>query len=84
MILTQKIVKYLTDEQLIKSHGIGQIRIAHYGIKEIEELNTNPNINTEHFSAINLNFIQNMNNSSIQQGNINSIENIFDLSKIIY
>lgn len=78
------IVDYLTSEYLIESRALGGgIAITHSGIVEIEELHNNPNESTEHFPSINVIHIDNMNNSAIQQGTINSSQNaIFNLNSI--
>lgn len=78
------IVDYLTSEYLIEPRALGGgIAITHSGIIEIEELHNNPNESTEHFPSINIIHIENMNNSAIQQGTINSNQNaIFKFEKI--
>ena len=82
--LTLKIADYLVDEGLIESKAIGgAIGITHHGVTEIEEALSNPNKPTEHFLPINIINIENMNNSAIQQGNVNSTQNsIYNSTKI--
>lgn len=73
---TSNIVEYLQGEELLIPRALGGgIAITHYGIKEIEEAYENPNEATEHFMPINLINIENMNNSTIQQGTIHSTQN---------
>ncbi len=73
---TSNIVEYLQGEDLPVPRALGGgIAITHYGIKEIEEAYEYPNEPTEHFMPINVINIENMNNSSIQQGTIHSTQN---------
>ncbi len=73
---TSNIVEYLQGEDLLVPRALGGgIAITHYGIKEIEEAYEYPNEPTEHFMPINVINIENMNNSSIQQGTIHSTQN---------
>lgn len=89
--ITSSIVEYLTGELLVELRTLGGgISITHNGILEIETAMENPNVPTEHFPAINIINIENMNSSSIQQGTINSkqivefkSENISSLKEII-
>lgn len=77
------IVDYLKGEYLIEPMTLGGgISITHDGILEIEELHNSPDVSTEHFPAINLIHVENMNNSAIQQGNTNSTQNaLFEQAK---
>ncbi|WP_461631356.1 hypothetical protein [Labilibaculum euxinus] len=85
------IVDYLKGEYLIEPKTLGGgISITHEGILEIEELHNSPDVPTDHFPAINVIHVENMNNSAIQQGNTNSTQNILfeqakfdDLQKLI-
>ena len=82
--LTSKIVDYLTGEGLLQPKALGgSIGITHYGVIEIEESLSNPDEPTEHFVPFNIINIENMSNSAIQQGNVNSTQNsTFNLNKI--
>lgn len=88
---TSNIVEYLQGEDLLVPRALGGgIAITHYGIKEIEEAYEYPNEPTEHFMPINVINIENMNNSSIQQGTTHSTQNnhfdnkeLSDLKQII-
>jgi hypothetical protein len=90
-IKTKNVVHYLTEEYLIEPKLLGGgIAITHSGVIEIEDLYSNPDSSTRHFSPMNLIHIENMNHSSIQQGTYFSaqtisfdIENKEDLKKII-
>lgn len=85
------IIDYLKGEYLIESKTLGGgISITHEGILEIEELHDSPNNPTEHFPAINVIHVENMNNSAIQQGTSNSNQSVLfesgksdDLHKLI-
>jgi len=85
------VVDYLKGEYLIKPMTLGGgISITHEGILEIEELHNSPDIPTEHFPAINVIHVENMTNSAIQQGNVNSSQSVLfeqvktaDLNKLI-
>lgn len=81
---TTNVVEYLKAESLIKAMTLGGgIAITHYGRLEIEQAMENPNKSTEHFMPINVFNIKNMNNSTIQQGTSNSIQNnYFDSENI--
>ncbi|MFD1616605.1 hypothetical protein [Gelatiniphilus marinus] len=88
---TSNIVEYLQGEDLLVPRALGGgIAITHYGIKEIEDAYEYPNKPTEHFMPINVINIENMNNSSIQQGTTHSTQNnhfdnkeLSDLKQII-
>lgn len=88
---SSNIVEYLQGENLLVPRALGGgIAITHYGIKEIEVAYKHPNEPTEHFMPINVINIENMNNSSIQQGTIHSAQNnhfknnqLSDLKQII-
>lgn len=72
---TSNVVEYLTGELLIEPRTLGGgISITHNGILEIEAALENPNRPTQHFPAINIINIENMNGSSIQQGTVNSTQ----------
>ncbi|HAN19559.1 MAG: hypothetical protein A2X13_15055 [Bacteroidetes bacterium GWC2_33_15] len=85
------VVDYLIGEGLIEPKALGGgIAITHYGIIEIEEVQSNPDFPTQHFLPMNVIHIENMNNSAIQQGSSYSTQTINfsadkteDLKKII-
>jgi len=83
---TEDIINYLIQERLIEYAGMN-IALTHSGLKEVEEILTNPSKATEHFSPINIVNntinIDSMNHSSLQQSTKNSIINsYFDNTKI--
>lgn len=88
---TSNVVEYLTAELLVESRTLGGgISITHDGVLEIESAHENPDKSTEHFPAINIINIENMNGSSIQQGTVNSkqivefkSEKVSDLKELI-
>ncbi|MDP2301651.1 MAG: hypothetical protein Q8N03_04405 [Ignavibacteria bacterium] len=70
---TKNIVHYLDGEGLTKFFAIGgEIVITHYGIVEIERALSNPEESTTYFPPVSIINIHHMENSQIQQGNINS------------
>ncbi len=79
-----QIVSYLQEEYLIEPRGLGgRIAISHAGIVEVEEALSNPEKSTEHFLPVNVINIQNMTNSAIQQGTLNSTQhNNFNISEL--
>lgn len=84
---TRLIVKYLADESLIKTTTTQySIWLDHKGRKEIEEALRNPDKATKYFSpysSINIIHINNMENSVLQQGTINSeVNSYFDNNQI--
>jgi len=71
--------KYLEGESLIEFRALGGIvSISHWGVKEIEEAHSNPDNPTEHFPAFNVVYVENMNNSQIQQGNVGSSQSMIN------
>lgn len=67
--LTEIIVQYLAGEELITHHGIGgTIGISHWGIQEVEEVLSKPEVSTTHFLPYNVIQIGTMTGSQIQQG----------------
>ena len=68
------VTKYLSDEGLLEYKTLdGGISITHYGIKEVEDALGSPKEATEHFPPIvNITNIGSMQNSNLQQGNIQS------------
>lgn len=73
---TKSIFSYLNDEGLIEPMGAGiRLTIAHNGIKEVEELLSEPSKSTEHFLPLNQYntiSIHNMSGGAIQQATSNS------------
>lgn len=70
---TSDIYYYLNNEGLIVPRALGGlISITHEGIKEVERSLEYPDKPTEHFLPINVINIGTMNNSTLQQGTINS------------
>jgi hypothetical protein len=66
--LTANIAQYLKGEGLIEFRAIGGIiGISHWGVREIEEALSNPDIPTHHFPPINIISIGQMISSQIQQ-----------------
>jgi hypothetical protein len=76
--LTDKIVMYLAEEDLIEWVAQGFIRLAHNGLKEVEEAMTEPSQPTEHFPAFVVNYINvgSMTGSQIQQGTTDSVQTL--------
>jgi hypothetical protein len=71
--LTENIGQFLRGENLIVFKDFDQdngiVNITHYGIKEIEDAISNPNVNTKYFPpVINIISVEKMINSQIQQG----------------
>ncbi|RZF21156.1 hypothetical protein DAY19_14355 [Halobacteriovorax vibrionivorans] len=67
--------RFLSDEGLIEFRALGGIvSITHLGVKEIEEFYEDPKNSTENFPPMSRSYIyvENMSNSQIQQGTINS------------
>lgn len=70
-------IYYLFDEGLLELGTSNQAGITHEGIKEVEQALENPEESTEHFPAnVYVNIIENMSNSGILQGTVNSEQNI--------
>jgi len=66
--LTDKIVRYLEQEELVEVAGRGdRICITHKGIREVEQALSNPNAPTEHFPALSVVYVGQMIDSQIQQ-----------------
>ncbi len=66
--LTANIAQYLKGEGLIEFRALdGIIGISHWGVREIEEALSNPDIPTPHFPPINIISIGQMISSQIQQ-----------------
>jgi hypothetical protein len=76
--LTDKIVSYLVDEDLLDQVSQGFARLAHPGLKEVEEVLDTPDQATEHFPALVVaeNYIRvgAMHGSQIQQGTTGSVQ----------
>ncbi|MGA2879131.1 MAG: hypothetical protein ABSG13_09295 [Bryobacteraceae bacterium] len=66
-----RFAQLLASDHLVSLTNEGNLRITHTGIKEIEAALTKPESPTEHFPAYVVN-IQNMTNSTIQQGSHHS------------
>jgi len=63
------IVRYLEEERLIKATGDGEaVNLTHFGIREVEQAQSQPDEPTQHFAPINLVYAQTITNSPIQQG----------------
>lgn len=79
-----KIAEYLTGEGLLKFATVGGgMQITHWGVKEVELAISQPDQPTEHFLPVNVINIGTMNNSQIQQGTMNSNQElIIEQSKI--
>lgn len=74
---TEQIAQYLAGEGLIEFRGLGGgIGISHYGIKQIERAQENPNEPSLYFPPVNIINIGTMLNSQIQQGSIQSTQSI--------
>jgi len=74
-IETEQIVRYLSDEGLVKRVTFKSITITHRGIIEVEDALTKPDQPTEHFPPNVVQYIisaQQITNSSIQQGTVDS------------
>ena len=72
---TEQIVRYLSDEGLVKRVTGKSITIAHRGDIEVEDALTKPDQPTEHFPPNVVQYIisaQQITNSSIQQGTVDS------------
>jgi len=72
------VTKYLSDEGLLEYKTLGGgISITHYGIKEVEHALGSPKEPPEHSPPIvNITNIGSMNNSNLQQGNIQSSQTV--------
>lgn len=77
-LYTRNLFSYLENEGLVERRALGgAIGITHYGVKEIEEANSYPDKPTQYFPPVqNIINIQNMHQSSIQQGTTNSTQNV--------
>ena len=79
------IINYLNGEGLIRSDlvvgGLGQVRLTHAGLREIEDAISQPDIPTKHFMPINILNIGQMIGSTIQQGTIGSSQTLNTGSK---
>jgi hypothetical protein len=64
------IIRYLEGEGLIEHIGLSasQLRLTHWGIREVEQAHSQPDEPTTHFAPINLVYAQTISNSPIQQG----------------
>jgi hypothetical protein len=64
------VISYLEGEHLIKAIGqlAFQVKLTHYGIREVEQAHSHPDEPTQHFAPINLVYAHNITNSPIQQG----------------
>ena len=66
--LTDKIVRYLEQEELVEVSGRGdQICITHKGIREVEQALSKPDVPTEHFPAGFAIYAGHITHSQIQQ-----------------
>jgi hypothetical protein len=73
---TEQIVRYLSDEGLVKRVTGKSTTIAHRGVIEVEDALTKPDQPTDHFPPNVVQYIvsaQQITNSSIQQGTVDSI-----------
>ncbi len=63
---------YLVGEYLAERKTMGSVGITHYGIKEYEDAIKHPDQETTYFPPLNILYVQHMEHSQIQQGNIQS------------
>lgn len=79
--LLKGIARYLEGEGLLGVNWVlggmpASVSLLHTGLKEIEQALSSPNKPTEHFMPINILNVEQMINSTIQQGTIGSTQSI--------
>jgi hypothetical protein len=74
--LTAAVVQYLTGEGLVMRPSFGAVSITHRGVKEVEDLQMEPEKRTEHFSPVtNIVTVYGNNSGQIQTGTTSSSQN---------
>ena len=80
--LTDKIVRYLEQEELVEVSGRGdQICITHKGIREVEQALSKPDVPTEHFPAGFAIYAGHITHSQIQQASPGATQASFEERK---
>lgn len=76
----RSVSRYLENEKLVKVDWLkgipAFITLTHAGLREVEDATRQPDQPTRHFMAVNILNVENMNNSPVQQGNIDSTQTV--------